>query len=301
MATLKRRRGEISRKGEGRRQKQPDLFLSHSSRDKTAVRKLAEDLTFCQVDVWFDEWELQVGDSLHDSIGSALEKSRYVGVILGDNFSDSRWAHDELKQALSRERRSDTVNVLPLLFGNCVLPAFMEDKIYIDFRKDYYVGLLRLAGAVHGVSGLRIEEATRSLSPSELSAVIGALRYCGIEPYIVLGEDDFKEIAAVAGTEVLGDRVRFDPQLINKSNVSLRIRNLMHKLVHEVWASPKYISATSPVATLNLSIKNVAILVIPYTCNGYLYIESRINPPKGQTKDGEQLAICSLSRLYFFS
>jgi len=225
-----------ARTSEGRRHQDPDLFLSHSSRDKPFVRTLAEDLTFCQVDVWLDEWEMQVGDSLHDSIAMALEKSRFIGVVLGDNFSDSRWAREELKQALSREKRSDKASVLPLLCGSAEIPAFLEDKIHIDFRGAYYPALVRLAAAVHGVSRLRVEEAIRLAPPSTLSGVIRCLRYCAVEPYIVLGEDDFKEIAGIPGTILREDRVRFDPVAVYNARVSPRIRNLMHKLLHDVWA-----------------------------------------------------------------
>jgi hypothetical protein len=79
----------VRRSVEARVHRHPDLFLSHSSRDKTFVRQLADDLTFCEIDVWLDEWELQVGDSLHDLIGNALEQSRFIGVVIGDNFSES--------------------------------------------------------------------------------------------------------------------------------------------------------------------------------------------------------------------
>ncbi|HSS48239.1 MAG TPA: toll/interleukin-1 receptor domain-containing protein [Thermoanaerobaculia bacterium] len=35
-----------------------DVFLSHSSKDKPAVRKLAETLRARGLKVWLDEWEL---------------------------------------------------------------------------------------------------------------------------------------------------------------------------------------------------------------------------------------------------
>lgn len=225
----------VRRSAEARLHRQPDLFLSHSSRDKVFVRKLAEDLTFCEIDVWLDEWELQVGESLYDRIGDALERSRFTGVVLGNNFSDSPWARSELKQALARERRSRPGSVLPLICGDCELPPFLEDKVYIDFRIDYHGALVRLAGALHGVSRLRVEEAVRVCQANAIRQVIEALRYCGVEPYIVLGEDDFNEIRATGHVEMFGDRVRFDPERVRDSGVSRRVQNLMTRLIDEVW------------------------------------------------------------------
>ena len=39
-----------------------DVFLSHSSKDKAIVRPLAERLRAHGLQVWFDEWELRLGD-----------------------------------------------------------------------------------------------------------------------------------------------------------------------------------------------------------------------------------------------
>ena len=38
-----------------------DVFLSHNSKDKPRVRKLAEDLRAAELRVWFDEWVLKPG------------------------------------------------------------------------------------------------------------------------------------------------------------------------------------------------------------------------------------------------
>jgi hypothetical protein len=40
-----------------------DVFLSHSATDKAVVRALAERLRTDGLQVWFDEWEIKVGDS----------------------------------------------------------------------------------------------------------------------------------------------------------------------------------------------------------------------------------------------
>ena len=38
-----------------------DVFLSHSNKDKSAVRKVAERLRKDGLRVWFDEWEIKPG------------------------------------------------------------------------------------------------------------------------------------------------------------------------------------------------------------------------------------------------
>jgi esterase/lipase superfamily enzyme len=43
----------------------PLVFICHSSKDKVFVKKLAADLRKQEIDVWLDEWNMNVGDSIH--------------------------------------------------------------------------------------------------------------------------------------------------------------------------------------------------------------------------------------------
>jgi TIR domain len=79
-------RGFARRRGRLALHRRPDIFISHSSRDKAFVRKLVQNLNKVGVDAWLDEWELDVGESLHRSLGLALEKSRFVGIIISPKF-----------------------------------------------------------------------------------------------------------------------------------------------------------------------------------------------------------------------
>jgi hypothetical protein len=49
-----------------------DVFLSHASADKPAVRELAQRLKADGLRVWFDEWVIEHGDS----VPLAIEQSR---------------------------------------------------------------------------------------------------------------------------------------------------------------------------------------------------------------------------------
>ena len=56
-----------------------DVFLSHDSRDKAAVERLAQKLIEAGVSVFFDKWNLIPGDPWQE----ALERSRTVAVFVG--------------------------------------------------------------------------------------------------------------------------------------------------------------------------------------------------------------------------
>jgi hypothetical protein len=228
----------------------PDLFMSHSSRDKAFARQLADDLRFCQVDVWFDEWELQPGESLHDRIGIALERSRFVGVVLAENFDDSAWARDELKQALARERRDQTVSVVPLIYGKPKIPAFLADKVHINFggdryprypAKEYFSGVFRLAALIHGISRRAADDAFQRRPEIEsINQVIESLRYCGVSPYVKVGQEDYDAIRAAGGKEGPDGKIRFNPKVVGQSkHASPRLQALMSRLTYEVWYDRK--------------------------------------------------------------
>ncbi len=220
----------------GRVNRKPDVFLSHSSRDKDVVRKLAEDLAFCEVDAWFDEWEIQVGDSLYDVITRALEKSRYIGIVLADHFDDSCYASDEMKQALTRERREDRIVLLPLLFGNIDIPAFLEDKLYLDFRSHYHHAVVQLAGIVHNIPKQHVEESIRALNPRDIRSTIKTLRYAGKEPYVVMSQEDCSAIHSSGGQRGGEGKFRFSPEAVAQNpTISPRLQKMMERLIDEVW------------------------------------------------------------------
>jgi hypothetical protein len=71
-----------------------DAFISHASEDKKAlVRPLAKALGAMGYRIWFDEFELKVGDSLRQSIDRGLANSRFGIVILSRAFFAKNWPH----------------------------------------------------------------------------------------------------------------------------------------------------------------------------------------------------------------
>jgi len=91
-----------------------DVFLCHAGEDKNEVaRPLAEALRARGYSVWFDEFELALGDSLRRSIDGGLASSRFGLVVLSPSFFNKRWPQRELDGLTARETGDDLV-ILPI-------------------------------------------------------------------------------------------------------------------------------------------------------------------------------------------
>jgi hypothetical protein len=89
------------------------LFLSHASEDKDdLVRPLAERLR-ADFNVWYDEYELVLGDSLLQKINEGLQKCDYGVVVLSQHFFAKRWPKAELDGLFALETNEKKV-ILPI-------------------------------------------------------------------------------------------------------------------------------------------------------------------------------------------
>jgi hypothetical protein len=83
--------------------KEFDVFISHASEDKEeVVRPLAEALRNGGLVVWYDEFELKIGDSLRRKIDSGLAHSRFGVVVLSKSFFEKGWTNYELDGLVTR-------------------------------------------------------------------------------------------------------------------------------------------------------------------------------------------------------
>lgn len=97
---------------------QHDVFICHASEDKDeVVRPLAEALRVEHVDVWYDEFSLQVGDSLRQAIDKGLAGSRYGLVVLSPAFFSKPWTQWELNALVSRMMQERRALILPVWHG----------------------------------------------------------------------------------------------------------------------------------------------------------------------------------------
>lgn len=91
-----------------------DVFISHATEDKDEIaRPLANALQRRGAAVWYDEFSLNLGDSLRASIDYGLANSRYGVVILSKHFFAKNWPIQELNGLSTREANGNKV-ILPI-------------------------------------------------------------------------------------------------------------------------------------------------------------------------------------------
>ena len=91
------------------------IFISHASEDKDiVVRPLAELLREQGYEVWYDEFSLQLGDSLRRGIDSGLKRCSYGIVVLSHNFFGKEWPQKELDALTTREASEAKKLILPV-------------------------------------------------------------------------------------------------------------------------------------------------------------------------------------------
>jgi WD40 repeat protein len=141
------------------RDSQFDVFLSHSSRDKSAVERIARSLKDAGIEPWFDTWHLTPGGDWQHEMAAGLRASRSCAVFVGaEGLGD--WERQELGLALDKAAKDRHFRVFAVLlpgvsepFDPTHLPPFVSTRTWVDFRGGFNERRVfqRLVNAVVGV------------------------------------------------------------------------------------------------------------------------------------------------------
>jgi len=116
-----------------------DVFLSHSAKDKPAVRELAERLKGDGLRVWLDEWVIQPGDMIGLKVEQGLESSRTLVLVMSEHSvgkqSASEWVTLERHTALFRDPTNKQRRFIPLRLDNCRIRDSLKQFAYVDWRE----------------------------------------------------------------------------------------------------------------------------------------------------------------------
>ncbi|WP_299938536.1 toll/interleukin-1 receptor domain-containing protein [uncultured Pelagimonas sp.] len=110
------------------------LFISHASEDKEDfVRPLAQILSE-KFDVWYDEFSLNIGDSLLHSVQNGIRTADYGIIVLSQYFFSKKWPLSEMEGLFNEE----------VVFGKKIIPVW-KDVNHTDVSNNAPIFAGRLA------------------------------------------------------------------------------------------------------------------------------------------------------------
>lgn len=132
------------------RQIQPRIFLSYAHEDKPVAYKLVDALRHQGADVWVDEEQLAVGDSLIARIEAAIRGSDLFLVLVSPASERSGWLNRELGLALKTENKT---RVVPIVLPGAVVPSDLQGILFLKADpEDFSVTAEEILRASHTVS-----------------------------------------------------------------------------------------------------------------------------------------------------
>ncbi|HEY9405055.1 MAG TPA: toll/interleukin-1 receptor domain-containing protein, partial [Pyrinomonadaceae bacterium] len=118
-----------------------NIFISYNHQDKDFAGRLACDLKAAGLSVWWDQWEIKVGDSIIQKVSDGISGSAHLIVVLSPSSVKSDWVKREVGSALWRQLSTEKDIVpLPVLIADCEIPVLLCEIKYADFRQDYKAG-----------------------------------------------------------------------------------------------------------------------------------------------------------------
>lgn len=118
-----------------------DVFLSHNSREKPAVERLAKKLKRAGLEPWLDKWCLTQGGDWQNELAVGLHISSACAVFVGPN-GIGNWEDLEYKLATDRMAKDRKFRLflvllpgLPDPFDTSTLPPFLSIRTWVDLRR----------------------------------------------------------------------------------------------------------------------------------------------------------------------
>jgi len=129
-----------------------DAYICYNSADLNWVESLAEQLESETIDgtpdgrklrVFFDQWDMDTGDSLIDKMNEGMKAARHVIAVLSPEFLAADWPRFEWKHIVAADPNNTKGGLIPIMFRDLSLDgesrielcAPFRDLKYLDFRR----------------------------------------------------------------------------------------------------------------------------------------------------------------------
>jgi len=102
-------------------------LISHNKKDELPAHEVAIFLAAESVPLWFDEWEIQAGDSIVGKIEEALASCSHFVLLWSASASGLDWVRRELRAALAKAIKAGAPRIIPVRLDDTPLPELLAD------------------------------------------------------------------------------------------------------------------------------------------------------------------------------
>lgn len=197
-----RMKNEINEK-----KKRPKVFLSYSYKDNAIAQMIAKRLQDNGIDIWSDLLQLATEESVKNPINKAISASDYLIVLLSKNSIDSKWTNFELNLALNRELKNRDVTILPVLIGDCRIPADLSEHQFVDLRFDFEKGISNLIDQVKLMPEIDFSMLSHEKFEDLIIDLLRCLGFTDIEKEFRINDNNFDVKAIITRFDPFGLRV----------------------------------------------------------------------------------------------
>jgi TIR domain len=208
---------------EGQREVAVDAFISHSSKNRAAARRLEKLLESEGLDVWLDDSEIRLGVLLDSELQGSIRQCRTFVLLWSKPAAASRWVNSEWLTAFHLDRL-----ILPWVLDETRLPQCLQNSVYLSLPRVGQEEAKRLARQIGdaGDSATQVAPLMRAEAP-ELSAAIATIAAQQQEVGDALGLRELDEAAKIQASldEVMQDareRWPLDPMIVNLDGYHLK-------------------------------------------------------------------------------
>ena len=113
------------------------VFLSHSTKDKEFVTKLATELENADITPWLCEVDIDYADNFVASIEKGLKESDIAVLVWSPDAARSAWTEIEWTSILAREVEESRTRLGFVLLRDAAVPELLRTKHRIDAREDH--------------------------------------------------------------------------------------------------------------------------------------------------------------------
>lgn len=117
------------------------VFISYSYQDKDFVEWLKSNLVDLGLEFWYDQQEINIGDSIKEKVNEGLQSSSAFILVLSSSSMHSDWVKYEMNSALLLNAVKKGIKILPIKIDDSKVPSDLAGYLYADFSSNKEQGL----------------------------------------------------------------------------------------------------------------------------------------------------------------